>query len=73
MTAKAEQATPSEMPVSKQVVLRVPEDLLRRVDEYAEKLHKQTGLRPSQAAVFKLLIERGLDAVKSEGASPRKR
>jgi len=74
MTVEAERARDAGMPGdSKQIAIRMPKELLDRVDAYVEKLHRQTGLRPSQAVVLKLLVERGLDAVESEGASKKKR
>ena len=74
VTAAVETSTPVPMPVSKQVVLRIPLDLLERVDAYVDKLNRQTDRpRTSQAAVCKLLIERGLDAVEADEKPTRKR
>jgi hypothetical protein len=45
---------------------RLEEALLKRLDKYAERLSKGTGLPVNRADVVRLLLTRGLDAVERE-------
>jgi hypothetical protein len=45
----------------KMTAFRLEESLLRRLDRYAERLSKETGLPVSRADAVRLLLTRGLD------------
>jgi hypothetical protein len=71
-------AEDERMAVTKVVALRLPDDVLERVDAHARRLRELTGLEPSRAEVLKLLIERGLHSVEAAATEldkhkPRKR
>jgi metal-responsive CopG/Arc/MetJ family transcriptional regulator len=61
------------MPVSKLVAVRLPDDLLARIDAHAARLRQLTGLEPSRSMVIKSLVERGLAAFEAEAQPARKR
>jgi len=61
------------MAEAKVVPVRLPEELLARVEAQRARLRQQTGLSPSQSQVIRMLIERGLAALETEASSPRKR
>jgi hypothetical protein len=50
----------------KMTAFRLEEALLKRLDKYAERLSKETGLPASRADVVRLLLLRALDAVEEE-------
>ncbi len=60
------------MAEAKVVPVRLPEELLARVETQRARLRQLTGLSPSQSQVIRMLIERGLAAVEGE-ATQRKR
>ena len=71
-------AEDERMTVSRVVALRLPDDVLARVDAHAKRLSDLTGLVPSRAEVLKLLIERGLGSVEQAAGelakkAPRKK
>jgi predicted DNA-binding protein len=45
----------------KMTAFRLEESLLKRLDKYAERLSKETGLPATRADVVRLLLMRGLD------------
>ena len=45
----------------KMTAFRLEEALLKRLDRYAERLAKETGLPATRADVVRLLLTRGLD------------
>jgi len=52
---------------SKQIAIRVPKELLVRIERYTKELLRLApGLRLSEAAVIKLLVEQALTAIESE-------
>jgi hypothetical protein len=57
------------MVAAKVVPVRLPDELLARVEDQRTRLRQQTGLSPSQSQVIRMLIERGLAAVEAEAAS----
>ncbi len=61
------------MAEAKVVPVRLPDELLVRVEAQRTRLRQQTGLSPSQSQVIRMLIERGLAALEAEASSPRKR
>jgi metal-responsive CopG/Arc/MetJ family transcriptional regulator len=47
----------------KQIYVRLDDELLGRIDRYAEKLAaKQPGLKPSRSDAIRVLLYKGLDA-----------
>jgi predicted DNA-binding protein len=61
------------MPDSKKMTaFRLEESLLRRLDRYAERLSRETGLPASRADVVRLLLMRGLDEVEHEQGKVRR-
>ena len=68
MTTEAERARDAGMPGdSKQIAIRVPKELLVRIERYTKELLRLApGLRLSEAAVIKLLVEQALTAIESE-------
>jgi hypothetical protein len=66
------------MAVSKVVPVRLPAEIIARIDAHARRLRELTGLEPSRSEVVKLLIDRGLSSVEAAAAEldkhkPRKR
>ena len=54
-----------------QIALRLPNELLARIDQYALQLEAQTpGLNPSRALCIRVLITRALD--EAQVATPAK-
>ena len=51
---------------------RLEESLLKRLDRYAERLSKETGLPATRADVVRLLLIRGLGAVEQEQGKSRR-
>jgi predicted DNA-binding protein len=51
---------------------RLEEALLKRLDKYAERLSKGTGLPVNRADVVRLLLTRGLDEVEHEQGKARR-
>ena len=49
----------------KMTAFRLEEALLKRLDRYAERLSKETGLPATRADVVRLLLTRGLDEAES--------
>jgi len=70
MTARL-RGTDSEMAAAKAVLVRLPDDVLARVDVQRQRL-RRTGLTPSLSATIKMLVVRGLETVEAE-ARRRKR
>ena len=60
------------MAEAKVVPVRLPEELLARVETQRARLRQLTGLSPSQSQVIRMLIERGLAAVEAEAAQTPK-
>ena len=56
----------------KMTAFRLEESLLKRLDKYAGRLCKETGLPASRADVVRLLLMRGLDAVEPEQGKARR-
>jgi hypothetical protein len=52
----------------KMTAFRLDEGLLKRLDRYADRLAKETGLPVNRADVVRLLLARSLDAVEQESA-----
>ena len=50
---------------------RLDEALLKRLDRYAERLAKETGLPATRADVVRILLNRGLDAVEEQVRGPK--
>ena len=67
---RATLAEEETMTVSKVVPVRLPAELLARVDAHGQRLQELTGLAPSRSEVVKMLIERGLSSVEP---APKKR
>ena len=55
------------------IALRLPNELLARIDARREQLRKMGGIEPNRTDMIKFLIERGLAAVDSEEKPSRKR
>ena len=51
---------------------RLEESLLKRLDKYAERLSKGTGLPATRADVVRLLLMRGLDEADKEAGRVRR-
>jgi hypothetical protein len=51
---------------------RLEESLLKRLDKYAERLSKETGLPVNRADVVRLLLVRGLDAAEQGQTKTRR-
>lgn len=56
----------------KMTAFRLEEALLKRLDRYAERLSKETGLPATRADVVRLLLIRGLDATEQEQGKKRR-
>jgi hypothetical protein len=56
----------------KMTAFRLDESLLKRLDRYAERLSKETGLPATRADVVRLLLTRGLDAMEQESGKARR-
>ena len=63
MRARAVQSGPEMAPKTKQIVVRLEEELAQRIEAYRAKLHEETGLDVSHAAAVRLLLVGGLDAL----------
>ncbi len=50
----------------KMTAFRLDESLLKRLDKYAERLSKETGLPATRADVVRLLLTRGLEEAEHE-------
>jgi hypothetical protein len=61
------------MVAAKVVPVRLPEEVLARVEAQRARLGQSTGLTLSQSQVIRMVIERGLTALEAEASSPRKR
>jgi hypothetical protein len=73
MTARKLQGRDPEMAEAKAVLVRLPDEVLARVEAQRQRL-RLTGLTPSLSATIKQLIVRGLEVVEVEAAQPpRKR
>lgn len=55
--------TNNGMAAAKVVPVRLPDEVLTRVDTHRQRLLQLTGIEPSRSEVIKMLIERGLSAV----------
>jgi len=74
MTQRYEEGTQSDVPVSKLVAVRLPDDLRKRIEEHRARMQEHTSLDLSLSQVIKSLVERGLEAFAEEQkATPRKR
>jgi len=74
MTARLEQdSTPDVAVKTTPIALRLPNELLARIDARREQLRKMGGIEPNRTDMIKFLIERGLEAVEPEGAPKKKR
>jgi hypothetical protein len=51
---------------------RLEESLLKRLDRYAERLTKETGLPATRADVVRLLLMRGLEAAEQVPGKARR-
>ena len=60
------------MAEAKPVLVRLPDDVLVRVEAQRHRL-RLTGLTPSLSAVIKMLIVRGLEAVEAEAQPPTRK
>ena len=56
----------------KMTAFRLEEALLKRLDKYADRLSKETGLPATRADVVRLLLTRGLDAAEQETGKGRR-
>ena len=56
----------------KMTAFRLDEALLKRLDRYADRLAKETGLPVNRADVVRLLLTRSLDAAEQESARSRR-
>ena len=57
-----------------QVAFRLPEELLERIDAYADRLSKATpGLTITRADAARMLLTQALDAAEPQGAGKTKR
>jgi hypothetical protein len=56
----------------KMTAFRLEESLLKRLDRYAERLSKETGLPANRADVVRMLLMRGLDAVEQARGNARR-
>jgi hypothetical protein len=56
----------------KMTAFRLDPALLKRLDRYAERLAKETGLPVNRADVVRLLLTRSLDAAEQESAKSRR-
>jgi hypothetical protein len=62
------------MVAAKVVPVRLPEEVLARVEAQRARLGQSTGLTLSQSQVLRMIIERGLAALEAEASHPpRKR
>jgi predicted DNA-binding protein len=62
------------MAVSKLVAVRLPDELMERLDEYAHRMERLHGLKLSRSQQIKSLVELGLKAsAEAEAPPPRKR
>lgn len=60
-----------EMP-TKPIPLRLPEEMLKRIDAYAERVrHEHHGLAVNRADLIRMLITYALDDI--EGKKPKKK
>jgi hypothetical protein len=55
-----------EMVAAKMAAFRLPEELIGRLDEYAEQMSSETGVKITRADVVKKLLMEGLDRVEAE-------
>lgn len=56
-----------------QYTFRLTDELIERLDAYAERLSEETGLEVNRAAVVKRLLTKGLEAVeKPKKTAPKK-
>ena len=61
------------MPDSKKMTaFRLEEALLKRLDKYAERMSKETGLPATRADVVRLLLTRGLAEAEQEAGKGRR-
>jgi len=56
----------------KMTAFRLEETLLKRLNKYAERLSRETGLPATRADVVRLLLIRGLDAAEQEPGKGRR-
>jgi len=56
----------------KMTAFRLDEGLLKRLDKYADRLAKETGLPVNRADVVRLLLTRSLDAAEQENGKARR-
>ncbi|MBE2252865.1 MAG: hypothetical protein IAE78_25255 [Myxococcus sp.] len=56
-----------------QYTFRLPDELIERLDAYAERLSGETGLEVNRADVVKRLLTKGLEAVEKPNQAKRKR
>jgi len=56
----------------KMTAFRLEEALLKRLDKYAERLSRETGLPVNRADVVRLLLSRSLDAAEQEHGKARR-
>ena len=61
------------MAVSKLVAVRLPDELVERLDEYASRMERLHGLKLSRSQQIKSLVELGLKAALEGEASPHSR
>ena len=69
----AGEETPDVAVKTTPIALRLPNELLARIDARREQLRKMGGIEPNRTDMIKFLIERGIEAVESEGAAKKKR
>lgn len=53
------------MASSRVVAVRLPDDLIVRIEAHGRQLQDLTGLEPSRSELVKLLVERGLGLVEA--------
>lgn len=73
MRTKSVQSAPEMAPKTKQIVVRLEEELAARIDAYAERLRAETGLEVSHAAATRRVLIAGLDALEASEKPKRGR
>jgi predicted transcriptional regulator len=58
------------MPRPENVTFRLPDDLRERVEAYAQRIERDTGVRVSRSAALIALIRRGLEQVEKPPEKP---
>lgn len=67
VTEATARATPVLVPVKKLIAIRLPDDLLERIDAHRARMRQLTGgMEPTRSETIKFLLKHALDAIEDE-------